>query len=115
MTAFPALDVRHASWDKFRGAVVIPSGANQIAVSIEALESWINKRLSPEEAVETAVDEKAMLAAIANATPAHDNVITITTVIFNSRFWTIDPYDDGPEDSGPIYLEPLAQSQGDER
>ena len=115
MTAFPVLDVRHASWDRFRGAVVIPSGVNQVAISIEALESWANKRLSPEEAVETAVDEKAMLAAIANATPAHDNVITITAGILNSRSWSVEPYDDGPEDSGPIYLEPLAQSQGDER
>ena len=56
-----------------------------------------------------------MLAAIANATPAHDNVITITAGILNSRSWSVEAYDDGPEDSGPIYLEPLAQSQGDER
>ena len=36
---------------------------------MEALESWANKRLTPEEAIETAVDEKALFAAIANATP----------------------------------------------
>lgn len=94
---------------------MIPSGSNQVAVSLEALESWANKRLTPDEAVETAVDEKAMLATIANATPAHDNVITITAGILNSRSWTAEPYDDGPEDSGPIYLEPLAQSRGDEQ
>lgn len=114
MSAFPHLDVRHASWDKFRGAVLIPAGGNQIAISIEALESWANRSLTPDEAIETAVGEKAMLAAVANATPVHDNVITITAGILNSRSWTVEDYDDGPEDSGPIYLEPLAQSQGDD-
>ena len=114
MSAFPSLDVRHASWDKYRGAVVIPSGVNQIAVSIEALESWANKRLTPEEAVETAVDEKALLAAVANATPAHDNVITITAGILNSRSWAVEEYDDGHEDSGPIYLEPQTHARGDD-
>lgn len=104
MSAFPQLDTRLAAWDKFRGAVVIPSGANQVAISIEALEGWMNRKLSPDEAVEAAVDEKAMLRAVANATPAHDNVITITSGILNSRSWSAEPYDDGPEDSGPIYL-----------
>jgi len=113
VSAFPKLDVRHASWDKYRGAVVIPAGANQVAISIEALESWFNRSLTPEEAIEAAVDEKALLAAVANATPVHDNVITITTGILNGRSWAVEDYDDGPEDSGPIYLEPLAQSQGD--
>lgn len=114
MSAFPALDVRHASWDKFRGAVVIPSGANQVAVSIEALESWASTRLTPEEAVETAVSEKALLTAVANATPAHDNVITITTGILNGRSWAVEEYDDGPEDSGPINLEPQSHVRGDD-
>ncbi len=114
MSAFPVLDVRHASWDKFRGAVVIPSGVNQIAVSIEALESWANKRLTPEEAVEAAIGEKALLSAVANATPAHDNVITITAGILNGRSWSIEAYDDGPEDSGPIYLEPQVPARGDD-
>jgi hypothetical protein len=113
VSAFPVLDVRHASWDKFRGAVVIPSGVNQVAVSLEALESWANKRLTPEEAIETAVDEKALFAAIANATPEHDNVITITAGILNSRSWGVEDHDDGPHDSGPIYLEPLAHSRGE--
>lgn len=114
MSAFPSLEVRHASWDKFRGAVVIPAGPNQIAISIEALESWENRKLSPLEAVELAVHEKALFAAVANATPAHDNVITITSGILNSRSWAVENYDDGPEDSGPIYLEPLAPSQGED-
>ena len=114
MSAFPTLDIRHASWDRYRGAVVIPAGADQVAVSIEALESWMNKSLSPEEAVAVAVDEKALLTAVANATPAHDNVITITAGILNSRSWAVEDYDEGPEDSGPIYLEPLVQSQGEE-
>ncbi len=113
MSAFPQLDVRHASWDRFRGAVVIPAGKNQVAVAVEALESWMNRKLSPDEAVEAAVDEKALLSAVANATPAHDNIITITSGILNGRSWSIEPYDDGPEDSGPIYLEPNAQTPGE--
>ncbi len=114
MSAFPQLDVRYARWDKFRCAVVIPSGANQVAISIEALESWENRKLSPQEAVEIAVDEKALFATVANATPAHDNIITITSGILNSRSWAVEAYDDGPEDSGPIYLEPLDPSQGED-
>jgi len=113
VSAFAKLDTRHAEWDKFRGAVVIPAGVNQVAISIEALEAWLNRALSPEEAIEAAAHEKAMLTAIANATPAHDNVITITAGIMNSRSWAVEPYDDGPEDSGPIYLEPLTHSRGE--
>ena len=114
MSAFPQLDTRHAEWDKFRGAVVMPSGQNQVAITIEALESWMNRSLTPEEAVEAAVDEKAMFAAVANATPAHDNVIMITTGILNSRSWTAENYDDGPEDSGPIYLQPIESLRGND-
>jgi len=105
MSQMSKLDVNSASWDKFRGAVVMPCGINQLAVSIEALEDWTNRKLSPEEAVEAAMDDGAMFRTIANATPAHDNVITITVGILNSRSWSVEPYDDGPEDSGPIYLE----------
>ncbi len=104
MSNIPKLDIRDAEWDKFRDAVVIPAGRDQLVISLDALESWANRSLSPAEAVEVAVDEKAMLRAIANATPAHDNVITITSGIMNARSWSVQPYDDGPDDSGPIYL-----------
>ncbi len=90
MSAMPKLDMNGAVWDKFRGAVIIPSGLNQVAVSIEALESWANRKLSPDEAVDAAVGEGAMLRTIANATPAHDNVITITVGIMNSRSWAAE-------------------------
>jgi len=93
MSHLPKLDVNGAIWDKYRGAVVIPSGVNQVAISIEALESWANRSLSPQEAVETAVDEGAMFRAVANATPAHDNVITITRGILNSRSWAVEQGD----------------------
>ena len=112
MSAMSKLDTRHAEWDKFRGAVLIPCGKNQVAITIEALQSWMNCTLSPEEAVEAAVDEQAMFAAIANATPAHDNIIMITTGILNSRSWAVEAYDDGPEDSGPIYLQPMESLRG---
>jgi len=114
MSAFPKFDTRHAQWDKFRGAVVIPCGKNQVAITVEALQSWMNCTLSPEQAVEAAVDEQAMFAAIANATPAHDNVIMITTGILNSRSWSVEVYDDGPEDSGPIYLQPAGVLRGED-
>ena len=113
MSAYPKLDVRHAQWDKFRGAVIIPAGADQVAISIEALESWTNRKLSPDEAVEEAVQEKSLFSAIANATPAHDNVITITAGILNSRAWSVKSYDGGPEDSGRMYLDPLSPPTGD--
>ena len=114
MSSFPILDIRHAAWDKFRGAVMIPAGANQVAVTIEALESWANCKLTPDEAVEVAVGEKALLRAVANATPAHDNVIMITSGILNGRSWAAETYDDGPDDSGPIYLQPKLHERGDD-
>ncbi|MEM1317196.1 MAG: hypothetical protein AAGF29_02895 [Pseudomonadota bacterium] len=101
----PPLDIRSAGWDRFRDAVVIPAGPNQVVVSLDALEWLVNRRLTNEEAVEAAIDDQATLRAVANATPAHDNVITITRTILSARNWDVAPYDDGPEDSGPIYLE----------
>lgn len=94
MAALPQLDIREAHYDKFRGAVVVPAGANQVAVSREALESWMNRALTDEEAVEAAVSEKALLARVANTVAAHDNVITITTGILNSRSWDLAPADE---------------------
>lgn len=92
MGALPNLDMREAVWDKFRGAVVIPAGGDDhVVVAREALESWANRSLTPDEAVETAADEKALLARIANTLSAHDNVITITTGIINSRSWELAP------------------------
>ena len=111
MSALPQLDISNAVWDKFREAVVIPAGCDQVVVSLDALESWANRDLTHDEAVDLAVDEKALLATVANTLASHDNVITITRGILNSRSWTVEPYDDGPEDSGPIYV----QAAGDIR
>ncbi|MEL6504591.1 MAG: hypothetical protein AAFQ10_09055 [Pseudomonadota bacterium] len=109
MTFFPPLDTRLASYDRYRGAVMVPCGKAQVAVTHEALEDWANRKLTPDEAVETMVEEAAMFRAIANATPAHDDIIMITQSILNSRSWAAQPYDDGPEDSGPIYGLPTGQ------
>ena len=88
------LDMREARYDKFRGAVVVPAGANQVAISHEALESWVNRSLSSDEAVEAAALEKALLARVANSITAHDNAITITAGILNSRSWELAPPDE---------------------
>ena len=105
MASFPPLDINRAVYDRFREAVVIPCGANQLAVCHDALEECVGRRLTNDDAVDAAVDELAVLRAVANATPAHDNVITVTRSILSARSWDAAPYDDGPEDSGPIYLE----------
>ena len=112
MSNLAPLEVRHAFFDKFRGAVVIPSGANQVAVSIEALEAWSNSKLSPEDAVDLAVDEQAMIRTIANATPAHDNVITITSNIMNGRSWSVAPYDPDAEENPPSYIDMVSGAHG---
>ena len=103
MSILPQLDVRNAEWDKFRDAVVIPANGNQVVIALDALESWANRSLAPDEAIETAVEDKALFAAVANSLAAQDNVITITRGILNSRSWAAQPYEDGPDDSGPIY------------
>lgn len=92
MSSVPPLDMKLAAWDKFRDAVVIPTGTNQLVVSLGALEAWMNCRLTPDEAVEAAVDEGAMLRAIANTLAPQDNVITITAGIMNSRDWHVEHY-----------------------
>jgi len=111
MSALPQLDIRNAEWDKFREAVVMPAGRDQVVITKEALESWANRKLDAEEAVEVAVDDKAVFAAVANTLAAQDGVITITRGVLNSRSWSVEPYNDGPEDSGPIY----AHAAGDIR
>lgn len=114
MSALPQLDIRNAVWDKFREAVVVPAGRDHVVITQDALESWADRKLDAEEAVEVAVDEKAVFAAVANALAAQDGVITITRGILNSRSWTAEPYDDGPEDSGPIYA-PVTNMTGEAR
>ncbi|EFL90203.1 hypothetical protein [Ahrensia sp. R2A130] len=105
MASFPPLDVNRAKYDRFREAVVIPCGSDQLAICHDALEEFVGRRLTKEEALEAAIADQATLRAVANATPAHDNVITVTRTILSARSWDAAPYDDGPEDSGPIYLE----------
>ena len=89
MGTFPVLDTRSASYDKYRGAVMIPAGRAHVAVVHEALESWVNRSLTPDEAVEAAIEEKAVLARVANTLAEQDNIITITSGILNSRSWEI--------------------------
>ena len=85
-----------------------------MAISIEALESRANRKLTAEEAVELAIDDKAMFAAIANSLSANDHVITITSGILNSRSWAIDDHvDDGPENSGAKYSDQNDALRGD--
>ncbi len=105
MSSLPQLDIRNAQWDKFRDAVVLPAGRDHVVITLDALESWANRSLDADEAVEVAVDEKATFQAVANSLAAQDGVITITRGVLNSRSWTVEPYTDGPEDSGPIYAQ----------
>lgn len=94
MSRIAPLEAGRAAWDKYRGAVVIPSGVNVVAISLEALESWVNRSLSPDEAVEAAVGEQAVIRAVANTISAQDNVIMITTNIMNSRSWDAEPHEE---------------------
>jgi len=91
MGTFPVLDTRSAVYDKYRGAVLIPAGRAQVAIVHEALESWMNRSLTPDEAVEAAIDEKALLARVANTLAEQDDIITITSGILNGRSWEISP------------------------
>jgi len=92
--ALPTLDPRSARYDKFRGGVLMAAGSAQVVISHDALENWVNRRLTNDEAVEAAVEEKALLARVANTLAEHDNIITITNGVLNSRSWDIAPGDE---------------------
>ena len=87
----PQLNIREAAYDRYRDAVVIPAGRHHVAIAHNALESWFSRSLTPDEAVEAASQEKALLARVANTIAPHDNMITITTGILNSRSWDLLP------------------------
>ena len=93
MGAMPSPDVRAARYDRFREAVIMPAGKLEIAVVHNALEHWVNRRLTPDEAVTAAIDEKSLIARVANTLSAHDDVITITASILNSRSWALKEND----------------------
>ena len=94
MKRLAQLDMRDARYDRMREAVVVSAGADEIAITHSALENWYNRRLTPEEALEVAEDEGALLARVANTISAHDNIITITSGILNSRSWDLAPGDE---------------------
>ncbi len=108
MSRLPPLDIRQAQWDRMRDAVVVPAGANQVVITRDALEAHVNRSLSPDEAVEAAYDEAALLRTVANALGAHDNVITITNSTLNGRDWSVTEHDPDAEEAETGLAEAMA-------
>lgn len=93
MSRLPPLDMRDAVWDRMRDAVVAPAGRYQVVITGDALEAHVNRSLSPQDAVEAAQDEQALLRTVANALGAQDGVITITNAVLNGRDWSAIDHD----------------------
>lgn len=93
MSRVPPLDMRDAVWDRMRGAVVAPAGRYQLVITGDALEAYVNRTLSPQDAVEVAQDEQALLRTVANTLGAQDGVITITNATLNGRDWSVQDHD----------------------
>ncbi len=73
-----------------RQSVVIAARKSHVIVSLEALEDHFNRKLNPLEAVNCAIEAGAIIRLAANATPAIDGLINITSKILNGRQWEFD-------------------------
>ncbi len=83
------LDFNETSYDRMRQSVVIAATRSQVVVSLEALEAYFNRKLDPLEAVNGAIEAGAIIRLAANATPADDGLINITSNILNGRRWEL--------------------------
>ncbi len=72
-----------------RQSVVIAGRHSRVVVSLEALEAFFNRKLDPHEAVECAIEAGTIIRLAANATPADDGLINITSNILNGRQWVL--------------------------
>jgi len=88
------LDLNQTSYDKMRQSVVIEAGRARVVVSLEALEDYFNRELAPDDAVIGAIEAGATIRLAANATPADDGLITITSRILNGRLWELGERED---------------------
>ena len=66
----------------------------EVVVTLDALEGYANRRLSPTEAVSLVVEEANVFRRAANATPADDGTTTLTRSLLLERSWTLDAYAD---------------------
>ncbi|MDD9910277.1 MAG: hypothetical protein OXR62_11355 [Ahrensia sp.] len=108
--SLPQFDTRHARWDHLREAVTVPAGPDLVVITQSAITNWAQVGGDPDEAVEAVVEHKAAFAAMANTISAQDGIITVTQSVVDSRSWSVEPYSDGPEDSGAIYEQPILKT-----
>ncbi len=88
------LDIDSARYDRMRQSVVIGAGRGRVIISLEALEEFYRKPLEPDEAVDGAIGAGMVIRLAANATPADDGMINITSSILNGRNWESEEYVD---------------------
>ena len=77
-----------------REAVIIPRGREEVAVTLDALEAFANRRLGADDAVTLVVEEARIFRRAANAVPADDGVVTLTKKLLLERSWTAEAYDE---------------------
>ncbi len=93
------LDIDTAEYDRMRHSVVFAANRAQVIVSLEALESFFSRSLDAEEAVEGAMEAGNIIRLAANATPADDGMINITSKILNGRQWELGERDEAEGDN----------------
>ncbi len=84
------IDIESAEYDRMRQSVVMIAGRGHVIISLEALESYFNRELNAEDAVVGAIEAGSIIRLAANATPADDGVINITSKILNGRAWELN-------------------------
>jgi len=93
------VDIESAEYDRMRQSVVIAANRAQVIVSLEALENYFSRSLNADEAVEGAIEAGNIIRLAANATPADDGMINITSKILNGRQWELSERDEAEGDN----------------
>ncbi|MEM7301943.1 MAG: hypothetical protein AAF468_12725 [Pseudomonadota bacterium] len=87
------LDIGAVRYDAIDGGVVFASGADEVLITLDAIETYFSKPFAPQEAINHAIEISPLLRRVANATPCRDGRINITNAILNERDWEVPDAD----------------------
>ena len=77
-----------------REAVVVPRQGVEVVFTLDALEGFTGRRLTPDEACDVVRSQPNVFRRAANAAPVDDGVVTVTQSLLLERSWTVEAYAD---------------------